>query len=977
VGRTRTLLLFVVLVVLVGVGLRATAGLADQGVRGGIVSLELVGSASGAAALIGDGEAPIAPAEVAVVRTAVLWDLTFIAVYTVGLVGAAWLLVPMLRLQRLRKRAKAIVVVALAPAALDVAENAALWIAVAQSDTDAWFLVATSLALAKFLLLAGLLALFVGAIASAVGTPAWLYGRLDAEPQPETTGTPLMDKDMGIALSGGGVRAASISLGALQELERGAQPIGWETANAVTAVSGGAYMAGAWQLGRDRQGDSDAWRLGHALEDDPRRRDLDRPGPEEQHLLNNLGYLTSTYPRGLPEEPGAPVAQDSEGNEQLTRRMRSRPAVWATILTGFMINVAVIAAVLFVVVIPLGLLLRWLTNLDGACAGVQTADVASCLAAQPRMWVPPTAWILAWLACSMVWVVTGKLVLRKVRMLHFLKAVVQGSLLTAVSLALILFGLPLLVALLGQVKGPATIAAALAAAVGTIGAVARMLRRALTALAPKLGGIAFLVLLLIVSGLVAKAIWLELPIRTALVWLTISVAALGLTWAIFSPELWSMFAFYRGKLRSAYALHRVNGQARPYVDDPDADTDPQLVREPELGSYSSRLTICAAANATTKGVRTHYRIPALSCTFDDTHVQMFVPIDDQGSTTVYRCTLGQMSRAYPGAGFHSTTRRITTMFAVALSGAAVSPAMGRFRIGLTSMLLAFANIRLGCWLPNPRYVALGGEASDENNRFPRVRIGYLFKEFLGIHDPTDPFVYVSDGGHWENSGLVELLRGTMPREAILIDAEAGRAATVLQLTQAIDLAKLECDVDIFIDLEPLRGFASEQGGPVFAQQSVTLGVLKQGPQWGLIWYCKPILTKSSPTPLLAHREIDPEFPATTTLDQFFDTSTYLAYRDLGRDNAAQIKAARAKLAEILRRSTTADQCLQLIYASEDRHWAEAAFAELLNQQDDAEPNSAREQLFSQVKEIMATVAVVTSFSAESQAAPDCSTPHNQ
>ena len=64
------------------------------------------------------------------------------------------------------------------------------------------------------------------------------------------------------------------------------------------------------------------------------------------------------------------------------------------------------------------------------------------------------------------------------------------------------------------------------------------------------------------------------------------------------------------------------------------------------------------------------------------------------------------------------------------------------------MLLAFANIRIGAWLPNPRYVALGGDTSDHDNQFPPVRIGYLFKEFLSLHDPTDPFVYVSEGGHW-------------------------------------------------------------------------------------------------------------------------------------------------------------------------------------------------------------------------------------
>ena len=44
------------------------------------------------------------------------------------------------------------------------------------------------------------------------------------------------------------------------------------------------------------------------------------------------------------------------------------------------------------------------------------------------------------------------------------------------------------------------------------------------------------------------------------------------------------------------------------------------------------------------------------------------------------------------------------------------------------------------------------------DHFPKARLSYLVQEFFGIHDPSDPYVYVSDGGHWENTGLVELLR---------------------------------------------------------------------------------------------------------------------------------------------------------------------------------------------------------------------------
>lgn len=938
------------------------ARLTDQGVRGGIVGLELVGSTGGAERLIGDGTAPVTPGEAATVLSALLWDLLFIAVYSIGFAVAARLLVPLFRLRSVRSSGPTLARVALTVAALDVVENALLGVGV-HREGDGWFLAATTCAWAKFLGLAALILTLLGALASGLTTPQWLYLRLDRDLRGDNRQAPPMRPRLGLALSGGGVRAASLSLGALQELERGDRPMGWAAADAVTAVSGGAYMGGAWQLGRDAAANPDSWRMGRHESDDPPLRDLGRPGPEEQHLLNNLGYLTSTYPRGRPEDPGAPATLAGEGSETLTDRMRVRPAVWATLLAGFVVNVAVISAALFVITIPLGLLLRWLAGLDGGCGGGGAGDfraaTALCFIRQPRTWVPPVVWLLVWLAVSVLWVAAAKVVRRRIALLGALKAGVQGSLGLGVALAGLLVGLPLLVALVASIDDPLTIVTGLLAAAGTIASVVRQLRTFVTSFAAQLGGIAFGLLLLIGIGAVVQTVWSADPAGTGVLWwLGWSGLTLFVAWLVFSPELWSMFAFYRGKLRSAYALRRTQSdpypyEAQPYVNDADAADDPTLEAEPELGAYASKLTICAAANATTKGVRTHYRIPAMSFTFDSTSVQMFVPQDDQGDATVYRCTVDQLKRAYPGAGTSLTTRRITTMFAVALAGAAVSPGMGRFRIGPTSMLLAFTNIRLGAWLPNPRYVALGTEQGEAGNRFPLVRIGYLFKEFLGIHDPTDPFVYVSDGGHWENTGLVELLRGSMPSEAVLIDADAGRSTTVLQLTQAIDLAKLECDVDIFVDLEPLRGFAKEPGGPIFAQQSVTLGVMRHQDRWGLLWYSKPILTLDTPTPLLAHREVDSEFPATTTLDQFFDTSTYVAYRDLGRYNAAQIKRARTELVAMLTANESPDRCLSVLDDDDHRHhWAVRTFARLLRQQEGGGPDSPRDQLFTAVRAIL-------------------------
>ena len=457
--------------------------------------------------------------------------------------------------------------------------------------------------------------------------------------------------------------------------------------------------------------------------------------------------------------------------------------------------------------------------------------------------------------------------------------------------------------------------------VGVLSALVRVVRKKAAPLAAKLGGVAFAVLLLLLSGWLAVRI-LELPDRPSNLtfWVMVGTAVAVLAAAaLVGPELWSLNAFYRGKLRIAYAVRRLaDGRtAVAYVNDADADAvmeaptdvpDQPLpssavsaVSEPPLHALSGHtpLTICAAAHVTTRGVAAHYGIPAMSFTFTPDRVRTFVPVDDDGRYQVIHCATEDLQASYQGAG-RLTSARITTMSAVALAGAAVSPAMGRFRIGPTSALITFGNVRLGAWLPNPRYVRAGAAARhDRRDRFPKVRLSYLVKEFLGIHDPSDPYVYVSDGGHWENTGLVELLREDMPREVIAVDADPGRPGSVHQLSQAIDLARLECGVHVHIDLDPVRGFAEEPDGPVFAQRSVALGLMRRGADWGLLWYTKPVLSKDSPTPLLAHREIDPEFPHTSTVDQFFDTSTYVAYRDLGRHNARELRGGRDALRRAL------------------------------------------------------------------------------
>jgi hypothetical protein len=942
----------------------------DRGVVGGIVRLELVGGAQGADELKIDPEA-LDPA---------LWaDFVLIVAYSVVLVAAVRLLFPLFRVSTLRgKYLDSATLVALVPGFLDALENLMLFRAVSGTGGESeissgWLLAATVCAVAKFLVLFVIILILLVALVAGLSTPQWLYDRLDEGLR--TGSDEASPSQLGIAISGGGVRAASLALGTLQELERGSN-LGWHDADRVTSVSGGSYMAGAWHLSRQPtlstapadpaeggvvsrsvgvEGEGDSWAL---------RGDGSKPGPEERHLLANLGYLTSTWSRGRHGDVGAPTEalRGIQGEDAAAQRRLNRASVWATIFAGFIANLVVFTAVIAIVVIPIGLLLDWLAGLGGTCAERWENDPGqTCLAMQPRMLAPPLAWLAIGVLASLAWVVVGHIgfLRSRVRLLRALKALTRGGLILGLVLGLLLVVFPLLVGLVDSMRW--AWAGATLGALGSLGSAGQIFRKPLAALAPKIGGLAFMLLLLASSAGIAN--WVvdqdpassdvtivdAAPDRTVGLMLLCSLLVVLVFWSLVSPEIWSMSGFYRGRLRQAYALRRETSDlAIPYLNDADAQAEGGAGQEPALSKVvGSPLTICAAAHASTRAVKTHHQVPALSLTMSSKTIALHVPQDDLGGGSRHACRTEDMEKALPRLGF-GASRRLTTMFAVGLSGAAVSPAMGRWRIGPTSMLLAFANVRLGAWLPNPGYVDC-----HEQSRFPLVRIGYLLKEFVGWHDPSDAFVYVSDGGHWENCGLAELVRTGVPAEVVCIDADPGAVQNVRQLAQAIDMAKLECDVDILVDFEPLRGHVEPSGTPVFSQRSVTVGIIRTQREnnagttnrdWALIWYTKCALTRASPAPLLAHREIDPKFPTTSTVDQFFDTATYTAYRDLGRHNARELKLGRQRLVACLKEHDTVESFLAA--DTDGESWAVQAIYHLLHVERDAD---MRTEMFMGVK----------------------------
>lgn len=198
--------------------------------------------------------------------------------------------------------------------------------------------------------------------------------------------------------------------------------------------------------------------------------------------------------------------------------------------------------------------------------------------------------------------------------------------------------------------------------------------------------------------------------------------------------------------------------------------------------------------------------------------------------------------------------------------------MGKLTRWPLRFLLALANVRLGVWVPNPRRLESlrAGRAP-----YPRPRPIYLLKELLGRNSLNDRFLYVTDGGHYENLGLVELLRRGCTR-IHCFDASGGRSLRALG--EAIALARSELGVEVAIRTEALE--PDPQSG--FAERCVVRGTVTfPGGATGELIYARTVMTEDLPFDVRAFHAHDADFPHHSTSDQLYTDEKFEAYRELG------------------------------------------------------------------------------------------------
>jgi Patatin-like phospholipase len=261
--------------------------------------------------------------------------------------------------------------------------------------------------------------------------------------------------------------------------------------------------------------------------------------------------------------------------------------------------------------------------------------------------------------------------------------------------------------------------------------------------------------------------------------------------------------------------------------------------------------------------------------------------------------------------------------AISISGAAVDPNMSFYQSGPLTALLTIFNARLGYWIEKPKPV--GWTAASP--KFGKL----ILSEFFGRTDEHGEFVHISDGGHFENLGVYELIRRRC-RYIIALDAGEDGDASDENLAALIRLCRIDFGVRLKINTEPL-----EMAGPDRLRRAhVAIGEIHyedvdRGEIPGVFVYIKSSLTGDEPPDIQKYAKEEPLFPyQPTDLRQSFDEKQFECYRCLGDhiarevfgDQVDQVRAQYRQLGQVADEQPHNEFVSRLFTAVQER-WSEA------------------------------------------------------
>lgn len=231
---------------------------------------------------------------------------------------------------------------------------------------------------------------------------------------------------------------------------------------------------------------------------------------------------------------------------------------------------------------------------------------------------------------------------------------------------------------------------------------------------------------------------------------------------------------------------------------------------------------------------------------------------------------------------------ITVGTAVTISGAAANPNMGYSSSAVLGFLMAIFNVRLGAWLGNPNRKG--------NRTFwhpgPRYAIMPLFAEMFGLTNSNRSYVNLSDGGHFDNLGLYEVVLRRC-RQVLVSDAGQDGSFSFEDLGNSIRKIRIDFGINIVFDRIQILPNTKKQNGLCCAIARIRYSDVDSTPKDddGWLIYIKPTLRgrgEQIPYDIFSYSRESPSFPHESTADQWFSESQFESYRALGSHIMAQI-----------------------------------------------------------------------------------------
>jgi hypothetical protein len=236
---------------------------------------------------------------------------------------------------------------------------------------------------------------------------------------------------------------------------------------------------------------------------------------------------------------------------------------------------------------------------------------------------------------------------------------------------------------------------------------------------------------------------------------------------------------------------------------------------------------------------------------------------------------------------------------VGISGAAASPGAGSYTSRGWAALLFLLGARLGYWF-RPFEKKKLPSSMRTGRWWSYTKLGLLAHEALASFGGRDrPWWFLSDGGHFDNTGVHALLRRRLD-VIVLVDSGADSKFEFGDLENLVRKARIDFDTDIEFYtetdaaaiVEPCRDLkiiSPESLADNYTARGVLMArvVYRRSDERrravGTLLVVKPNLHNVLDSDVLAYARRNPLFPHQPTSDQFFDEAQWESHHRLGED----------------------------------------------------------------------------------------------